>query len=176
MTEIARPALTFAYFPPVPTFELFSHDVADGAELAHAQVANAMGYDGGNLSPQLTWSGAPAMTESYAITMHDPDAPTGSGFWHWVVANIPAHVNSLPSNAASALPEGALQVRNDAGFAGYLGAAPPPGTGTHRYVITVHAVDVVALNIDSAVAPAIVGFNLRFHAIGRAQIVAHYGI
>jgi Raf kinase inhibitor-like YbhB/YbcL family protein len=170
-----RAPLTFSFFPEVPSFSVSSDDIADGVRLGDAQVADSMGYSGANQSPQLAWSGFPSGTKSFAITVHDPDAPTGSGFWHWCVVNLPATVTSLPSGAGrvdgSQLPAGALQLRNDAGVRGYLGSAPPPGDAPHRYVTTVHAVDVDRLDIDPDATPAIAGFNLRFHAIARAQVV-----
>ena len=179
MTDSNRPPLTFAFFPDVATFEVTSDDVADGATLANAQVANFMGYSGENLSPQLSWSGFPAEAKSFAVTVHDPDAPTGSGFWHWLAVNIPADVNELATGAgsdgSSDLPSGVLQMRNDAGTRGYVGAAPPPGDVPHRYVHTVHALDVERLDVDADSSPAYVGFNLRFHAIARAQIVPVFG-
>lgn len=175
MTDLDRPPLTFAFFPDVATFDVTSDDVADGEILGETQVANFMGYNGQNLSPQLSWTGFPAETKSFAVTVHDPDAPTGSGFWHWLVVNIPAGVNGLATGAGSdgsdLLPDGALQLRNDAGTRGYAGAAPPAGDRAHRYVHTVHAVDVERLDVDGDSAAAIAGFNLRFHAIARAQIV-----
>jgi len=176
MTDSTRPPLTFAFFPEVASFEVSSHDIADGATLANAQVANFMGYDGDNLSPHLSWSGFPSETKSFAITVHDPDAPTGSGFWHWVAVNIPTNVTELATGASSdSLPSGVLQLRNDAGTQGYVGAAPPPGDVPHRYVHTVHALDVERLDVEGDSAPAIAGFNLRFHAIARAQIVPVFG-
>jgi Raf kinase inhibitor-like YbhB/YbcL family protein len=179
MTESNRPPLTFAYFPDVATFEVTSNDVAEGATLGSAQVADSMGYGGDNRSPQLSWSGFPAETKSFAITVHDPDAPTGSGFWHWVALNVPADVNELATGAGAEgsddLPDGVVQLRNDAGTRGYVGAAPPPGDVPHRYVTTVHAVDVERLDVESDAAPAIAGFNLRFHTIARAQIVPVFG-
>jgi Raf kinase inhibitor-like YbhB/YbcL family protein len=177
MTESNRPPLTFAFFPDVGTFDVTSEDIADGATLANAQVANFMGYSGENLSPQLSWSGFPAETKSFAITVHDPDAPTGSGFWHWIVLNIPADVNELSSGASSSgdLAKGVLQLRNDAGTQGYVGAAPPAGDAPHRYVTTVHALDVEQLDVDAGSSAAIAGFNLRFHTIARAQVVPVFG-
>ena len=176
MMDEARPALTFAFFPPLPSFELLSDDIADGQTLAMSQVADSMGYDGGNLSPHLRWSGAPAATKSYAITVHDPDAPTGSGFWHWVALEIPAHINELRTGAstdAALEAMGVVQLRNDAGTVGYVGAAPPGGPA-HRYVTVVHALDVERLEVPRDAACAVAGFNLRFHAIARAQLVPEF--
>ncbi len=179
MSFVERPPLTFAFFPAVPSFSVTSSDVTDGEGLTTAQVANVMGYSGENRSPQLRWEGFPAETQSFAVTIHDPDAPTGSGFWHWAVVDIPRSVTSLDSGAGSGgpgiLPQSAVQVRNDAGFLGYVGAAPPPGDPAHRYVTTVHAVDVPSLGLDESAAPAVVGFNLRFHGIARAQVVPVFG-
>jgi hypothetical protein len=179
MTDSNRPPLTFAYFPHVAAFDVSSGDVADGEMLTNAQVADIMGYSGENLSPQLSWSGFPPETKSFAVTVHDPDAPTGSGFWHWLAVNIPADVNELATGAGSegsdALPGGVLQLRNDAGTRGYIGAAPPAGDAPHRYVHTVHALDVENLDVAASSSAAIVGFNLRFHAIARAQIVPVFG-
>ncbi len=179
MTSPDRPPLTFSYFPEVASIDLTSTDVTDGATLSSSQVANIMGYDGSNQSPQLSWSGAPAETKSFAVTVHDPDAPTGSGFWHWLAVDIPADVSSLPSGAgaadSTALPQGVVQIRNDAGTWGYVGSAPPPGDVPHRYVHTLHALDVEHLDVDRDSSPAAVGFNLRFHALARGQIVPIFG-
>jgi Raf kinase inhibitor-like YbhB/YbcL family protein len=179
MTDPTRPPLTFAFFPDVATFDVTSDEIADGVTLANGQVADIMGYSGENRSPQLSWSGFPAETKSFAITVHDPDAPTGSGFWHWQAVNIPADVNELASGASSLtldeLPKGILQMRNDAGTRGYIGAAPPAGDTPHRYVTTVHALDVERLDVEANSSAAIVGFNLRFHTIARAQIVPVFG-
>lgn len=163
--------------PKVPEFTVTSADVADGATFGNDQVSGVFGAGGKDVSPQLSWSGFPEGTKSFAVTVYDPDAPTASGFWHWVVADIPASVTSLDSGAGSeggALPEGALAVRNDAGFAGFVGAAPPPGHGPHRYFIVVHAVDVESLGVDADASPALVGFNLFSHTLGRATLVARY--
>ena len=179
MSDAPRPPLTFSFFPPVASFTLTSTDIEDGVTLPLAQVADAMGYAGDNRSPQLAWRDFPESTQGFALTVHDPDAPTGSGFWHWLVVNIPVEVTSLESGAGapdgSGLPPGAFHVRNDAGTLGYFGAAPPAGDVPHRYVHTVHALDVATLDVDGSVAPAIVGFNLRFHTIARAQIVPVFG-
>ncbi|KZM72720.1 YbhB/YbcL family Raf kinase inhibitor-like protein [Nocardia terpenica] len=167
----------YAALPQLPTFALTSEDVTDGQPFGNDQVSGVFGAGGKDISPQLSWSGFPAGTKSFAVTVYDPDAPTASGFWHWAIADIPASVTSLPRGAGSeggALPAGAIALRNDGGFAGFVGAAPPAGHGHHRYIITVHAVDVDSLGIDANATPAFLGFNLFSHAIGRAQIVATY--
>ena len=173
MSESRRRPLPHEYHPPVPEFEVTSKDFAGGGVLPDAQV-----YAAGNLSPQLSWSGAPAGTRSYAVTCFDPDAPTGSGFWHWSVFDIPADVTELPTGAGSGdftgLPGSAVHVRNDYGTRDFGGAAPPAGDGPHRYVFTVYAVDQEKLGPDADTSPAAVGFNLRFHTLGRAQVIAEY--
>lgn len=139
-------------------------------------MSGIFGVPGGaDISPQLSWSGAPDETKSYAVTVYDPDAPTGSGFWHWAVANIPATVTELPEGAGdeggAGLPTGAVQYRNDAGLARFLGAAPPAGHGQHRYFIVVYAVDVEDLGVPPDASNAFVGFNLFGHTLARATMV-----
>src|SRR3954449_4673489 len=135
----------YAALPKLPSFHLESSSFADGQALATPQVSGIMGAGGEDVSPQLSWSGFPDETRSFAVTVFDPDAPTASGFWHWAVANLPAGTTELASGAgdkdAPSLPAGAVQLRNDGGFAGYVGAAPPSGHGPHRYFVVVHAVD-----------------------------------
>ncbi|WP_040796579.1 YbhB/YbcL family Raf kinase inhibitor-like protein [Nocardia higoensis] len=161
--------------PKVPSFTLTSEDVTDGQPLRNDQVSGVMGAGGKDISPQLSWSGFPPETKSFAVTVYDPDAPTASGFWHWAVADIPASVTSLASGAADGgLPEGAITLRHDAGGAGYVGAAPPAGHGPHRYFIVVHAVDVESLGIDENTTPAVLGFNLFGHTLARATLVGTY--
>jgi Raf kinase inhibitor-like YbhB/YbcL family protein len=164
--------------PDLPSFQVTSTDVRDGETLASPQVSGMMGAGGGDVSPQLSWSGFPAGTRSFAITVYDPDAPTTSGFWHWAVADIPVSVTEVPAGAGdeggTGLPAGALQLRNDAGMARYVGAAPPAGHGRHRYFTVVHAVDVPSLGLPTEATPAYLGFNLFGHAIARAMIVPIY--
>lgn len=158
----------------VPSFDLTSTDVTDGAELPTAQVSGIFGAGGTDTSPQLSWSGFPEDTKSFAITVYDPTAPTGAGFWHWAVVDIPASTTSLPSGAGDDttgdLPPGAIQLKNDASLARYLGAAPPAGHGKHTYFIAVHALDVESLGIDANATPSFLGFNMSGHTLARAVI------
>lgn len=173
-----RPPNPFDFLTPAATFELASDQIADGEELAEGHVFNSFGQSGGNRSPQLRWSGAPEGTLSYAVTCYDPDAPTMSGFWHWVAVNLPAGTSELPEGAGSddaSLPgESSFHVRNDYGTRDYGGAAPPEGHGPHRYIFTVHALDVEKLDVTPDVTPAIVGFNLNYHTLGRAHLIPVY--
>jgi Raf kinase inhibitor-like YbhB/YbcL family protein len=165
----------YADLPERPWFEVTSTDVTDGAPLAEPQVGSSVG--GQDVSPQLSWSGFPEGTKSFAVTVYDPDAPTASGFWHWAVANLPVSTTSLDSGAGdndgSGLPAEALQLGNDGGQPGYVGASPPEGHVTHHYHVVVHAVDVETLEVEGA-TPAVLGFNLFFHTLGRGRIVGTY--
>lgn len=166
----------FARMPEVPEFTITSNTVTDGAEWPAAQYSAGSAKDGGaDISPHIAWSGAPEGTKSYAVTIFDPDAPTGSGFWHWNVVNIPADVTELAEGAGSAdganLPAGSFQLKHDGGAPGFTGAAPPAGHGAHRYFITVHALGVEKLDIPEDATPAFFGFNRFFHTLGRASIV-----
>lgn len=178
MADRPIPPNPYDFLPQVPGFSVTSSDVSDGEVLPMPHVSGVMGAGGEDRSPQLSWSGFPEGTRSFAVTVFDPDAPTASGFWHWAVANVPASVTELPSGAgdkdAPQLPEGAVQLRNDGGFAGYVGAAPPPGHGPHRYFVVVHAVDTDRLDVDADTTPAVLGFNLFFHTLARAMMVVTY--
>lgn len=180
MTPAQRALMPYDALPEVPSFTLTSTDIADGQRLAPPQVSGILGAGGGDVSPQLAWSGFPDATRSFAVTCFDPDAPTGSGFWHWAVADIPVGVTELPAGAGGAdgagLPAGAITVCGDAGAARYVGAAPPAGHGPHRYVFAVHAVDVETLGIDAGASPAVLGFNLFSHTLGRALLSPTYEV
>jgi Raf kinase inhibitor-like YbhB/YbcL family protein len=158
---------------------LTSTDIAEGDTIAEMYTFNGFGCGGGNISPSLSWSGAPAGTKSFALTCYDPDAPTGSGFWHWVVFNIPPTVTRLPRGAGDpkspAAPKGAVQSRTDYGAMGYGGPCPPPGDKPHRYQFTIFAVDVAELDADEQSSAAVVGFNLHFHTLAKATLTGLYG-
>lgn len=164
--------------PSVPAFTLTSQDIRNGEQLPMPQVSGIFGAGGQDVSPQLAWAGFPSETKSFAVTVFDPDAPTASGFWHWAVVDIPGNVTELAADAGAEgganLPRGAFHLRNDAGAARYVGAAPPKGHGKHRYFFVVHALDVETLGIDGNATPAFLGFNLFSHARGRAMIVPWY--
>jgi Raf kinase inhibitor-like YbhB/YbcL family protein len=158
-------------------FRLTSTAFKEGDVLPQGQVFNGMGHAGANLSPQLQWEGAPEGTQSFVVTLYDPDAPTGSGWWHWVVVDIPASVHELAEGAGSgkagALPAPAFETRTDFGPPGYGGAAPPPGA-PHRYIFTVNALKVASLGVNADVSPAYVGFNVHFNSLGSATLTATY--
>ena len=173
---MAVPYNPYDFLPELPGFTLTSTSVTDGEPLANAQVSGIMGAGGEDESPQLSWSGFPEETRSFAVTVYDPDAPTGSGFWHWAVANLPGTVTELPAGISdgSELPGDALTLVNDAGMRRYVGAAPPAGHGPHRYFIAVHALQVEKLDLPEDASPAYLGFNLFMNAIARAVIHGTY--
>ena len=163
----------YAAATPAPSFTVTSADFTDGDEKPVIHRDTAIG--GGNVSPQLSWSGFPPETKSFAITVYDPDAPTGTGFFHWAVANIPAEVTSLEQGAGASddsMPNGSLVLPNDMRMSHYYGANPPGGSGRHRYVFVVHAVDVPELEIAPDLTPVVLGFNLHFHTLARGHITA----
>lgn len=159
--------------PEVPVFTLTSPDFEHGAALPAWSRARGAGAE--NRSPALAWSGAPAGTKSFVLTMFDPDAPTSSGWWHWFVANIPADVTELPQDAgrpdAGLLPAPAVTTLNESRVAAYGGAAPPAGHGPHRYFFTVSALDIERLELPEGATPAMLSFLMREHVIGRAQLM-----
>ena len=165
----------YADLPQLPWFSVTSNDFNDGEQLPAAQLSGIFGAGGKDISPELSWTGFPEDTRSFAVTVYDPDAPTASGFWHWAVVDIPGDVTHLPAGAGgeagNGLPPGAFQLSNDGGLARYIGAAPPPGHGRHHYHVVVHAVDVDSLGIGSDATPAFLGFNLFGHTLGRARII-----
>lgn len=157
---------------------LTSQSFKDGDYLPQTHILSAdfgFGCAGGNQSPHLAWSGAPTGTKSFALTCYDPDAPTGSGFWHWLVVNLPAGVTELPLDAGNPksgkLPAGAMQTRTDFGMPGYGGPCPPPNDHPHRYIFTVFAVGVDALPVQPDTSAAVVGFNLHFNTLAKATLM-----
>lgn len=158
------------------SFTLKSDDL--GGQATSVTEFNGFGCTGDNQSPQLSWSNAPEGTKSFAVTMYDPDAPTGSGWWHWLVFDIPADVNELVANAgnleAKLAPEGAIQSITNYGAAGYGGPCPPEGHGWHQYIITVHALKTDKLGLETNTNPAIVGYYLWNNTIEKASIVTYY--
>jgi Raf kinase inhibitor-like YbhB/YbcL family protein len=159
-----------------PFFSLSSPDIKPGSTIGAPFVSNTFGCTGGNISPALTWSGAPAGTKSFVLTIYDPDAPTGSGFWHWVIYNIPATVTALPQGAGTPgkEPAGAVQANSDYGAPGYGGPCPPKGS-THRYVFTLYAVKTDKLEVPPNPTDAVIGFVTHFATIGKASFTAKYG-
>jgi Raf kinase inhibitor-like YbhB/YbcL family protein len=162
----------YALLPAVGSFVVTSTDVEDGKQLPLDQVAADAG--GKDISPQLSWSGFPDDTRSFAVTLFDPDAPTPSGFWHWTIVDLPVGTTSLPAGVGDQLPGGAFQIANDYGQRSYAGAAPPQGDQIHRYFFVVHAVDVESLGVPAEASPTVVAFNLVFHTLARALIVPTY--
>jgi Raf kinase inhibitor-like YbhB/YbcL family protein len=160
-------------------FTLTSPQIQTGQQMAMEHVFNSFGCTGGNISPELHWSGVPKGTKSLALTVYDPDAPTGSGWWHWLIFNIDPGTTSLPANAGDAnahlAPAGSVQSRTDFGSVGYGGPCPPPGDKPHRYVFTLFALNVARLELDETASAAMVGFNLNAHALGKTQMTVFFG-
>ena len=166
----------YRFLPKVPGFRLHSTTVTNGRPLPAAQLSKIFGVPGGlDESPELSWSGFPSRTRSFVVSMYDPEAPTGSGFWHWVVADVPAGTTSLPLGAgdpgSAQLPAGAIELADDAGLHQYVGGAPPAGSGVHDYYLTVTALDVPASGATVATSPALLGFMIGGHTIARATII-----
>lgn len=160
-------------------FTLTSPSIKEQGKITNEQVFSGMGCSGKNVSPELHWDNAPKDAKSFAVTVYDPDAPTGSGWWHWIMFNIPATMQTLPANAGkpdgSAAIEGAIQSMTDFGQAGYGGPCPPAGDKPHRYIFTVYALKVDQLPLKKDVSGAMVGFYLNQHALAKASLTALYG-
>ena len=157
----------YDFLPQVPSFEVTSTDIADGEMLPEAQLG------GNDVSPQLSWSGFPDATAAFAVTCFDPDAPTGSGFWHWMMLDIEPTVTELPTGADLDPPPGVVQLRSDAGKVGFYGAAPPKGDYPHRYIFAVHAL-AQRLQVPSDASMAVGSFNITFNVLARGLITPVY--
>lgn len=160
-------------------FLLTSPTIKPGTTLTEEQVFNGFGCTGKNQSPALKWTPGPKGTKSYAVTLYDPDAPTGSGWWHWVVYNIPANVTDLAAGAGDTtgklLPAGAIQGRTDYGSHEFGGACPPPGAKPHRYIFTVHALKTEKIDVPADASAALIGFMINANSLGKASFTAKYG-
>ena len=180
MNRIILPLAALAAFVPTlagaAEFTLASKALSDG--IVSQQVSNTFGCAGGNVSPDLAWSGAPAGTKAFTLTLYDPDAPTGSGFWHWVVTDIPGDATRIAAAAGrdpAEMPPPARAMRNDAGMHAYLGPCPPEGAAPHRYVVTLTALGVDHLDLPDDASAALVGFATGANALGRAELTVTYG-
>ncbi|MGB3215287.1 MAG: YbhB/YbcL family Raf kinase inhibitor-like protein [Alphaproteobacteria bacterium] len=171
----------FADSPPVKkvydTIVLHSASLSQNATIDNKQVYKGFGCEGENLSPQISWEGIPAEAKSLALTYYDPDAPSGSGWWHWTVFNIPTSVAEIPEGVSGtdAMPKGAIEGRTDFGESKFGGSCPPVGDKPHRYFLTLHALDVEKLDLDAHAPGAMVGYFINAHSLGQAQIMAVYG-
>lgn len=160
------------------TFTLTSPGLEAGQTLPMKHVFDGFGCTGENRSPALSWSGAPEGTKSFAITAYDPDAPTGSGWWHWTLVNLPASTTHLAENASAdttLLPDGALQARTDYGKPGYGGACPPVGDAPHHYIFTVFALKTDKLDLTADAPGAMVGYYLHENTLAKASVTFTYG-
>ncbi|MEO6884914.1 MAG: YbhB/YbcL family Raf kinase inhibitor-like protein [Jatrophihabitantaceae bacterium] len=179
MTSLDRPEVQdpYAKLPQVASFTVTSSDFSNGAALSDKHAYGGATETAANASPQLSWSGIPHGTKSFVVSCFDPDAPTPSGFWHWMLVDIPPTTTSLDAGAGTAgaaLPGAAFHVRNDWSSKDYGGCFPPDGDRPHRYYFVVHAVDVDSLGVDADASAAVVSFNLAFHTLARAQIVGTF--
>ena len=179
LASTALLALAGAHAARAGAFTLSSPDVPANSTIGATHVFNSWGCTGANVSPRLEWSGAPEGTQSFALTVYDPDAPTGSGFWHWVVVNLPATTHALPPGAGTpdgkALPAGSLQISTDFGAPGYGGPCPPVGDKPHRYIFTLYALKAPKLDLPGHATAAVAGFMIHFNVIDKASFTATYG-
>jgi Raf kinase inhibitor-like YbhB/YbcL family protein len=177
--SILLTVLVLPGFAAAADFRLTSPTVKDKGTIANEHVFNGFGCSGNNTSPELRWQGAPKGTKSFAVTVYDPDAPTGSGWWHWVIFNIPPDTTSLPAGAGKAeggdVPQGSIQSMTDFGHPGYGGPCPPAGDKPHRYVFTVYALKVDQIPLQKDASGAMVGFYLNQNKLGKATFTARYG-
>ena len=178
-TLLAAALVAAATLAQAAGFTLSSPDIKAGAMMPKRFEYKGFGCEGDNQSPALNWSGAPKGAKSFAVTMYDPDAPTGSGWWHWMVINLPADVDELKPDAGAVgganLPKGASHARIDYGVAGWGGTCPPPGDKPHRYVFTVYALKVDKLELPADATAALTGFMINGNALGKASFTAKYG-
>jgi len=183
MNRIISTALLFnllllvSNFAHAEGFSLSSPDV--NGQLSNTHILNGFGCSGENISPKLSWKNAPKDTKSFALTAYDPDAPTGSGWWHWVIFDIPLNVNSLERNAGNVkvpvAPKGSVQSTTSFGQTGFGGACPPQGDSPHQYIFTVYALKVDKLGLDSKATPAMVGFYLNNNMLAKSSVISYYG-
>lgn len=170
--------VTFALLLPPGTaqaFDLQSPDIRDSGTIEITQVNSDMGCSGRNLSPALVWNDPPEGTQSFAITVYDPDAPTGSGWWHWIVFDIPGDSRGIPAGASGDLAPPAVESLTDFGQPGYGGPCPPTGAAPHRYQIRLHALDIARLGLDGSAMPALAGYMINAHSLGTVGITGLYG-
>lgn len=169
-------AILFAGNVSAQQFTLKSEDLE--GQLTESQVFSGFGCRGKNISPSLKWINAPANTKSFAVTVYDPDAPTGSGWWHWIIFNIPADITELKADAGrieqKLAPAGSIQSVTDFGKPGFGGPCPPQGDKAHRYIFTVYALSVPKLDLDEKTPPAMVAFMLNSKAIAKASLMSYY--
>lgn len=178
LTLVSLLSISFSSITLADTLTLSSKDIAEGEFMSKAQEFNGFGCTGGDLSPQLTWSGVPEGTKSFAITAYDPDAPTGSGWWHWQIVNIPHTVTEIAAGAGSTkkelAPAGSVQIANDFGYRGFGGACPPEGHGIHHYRFTVHALSVEKLELPEEASGALTGYMINANTIATSTIESLY--
>ena len=173
MRKLALLAITLPLTMPLAALEISSPDIQEGQRMVKTFEYSGFGCEGENQSPALAWKDAPAGTKSFAITVYDPDAPTGSGWWHWLALNIPADTKSLPRGASGKLDK-VLETRTDYGQPGFGGACPPVGHGMHRYQFTIWALPDEKLDFPVDISPAIVGYTLNSKALAKATLTATY--